>query len=314
MLVEEYIPGIKLSDVKAMDERGWDRGQVSKLGTEAFLSQIMLHGFFQADPHPGNILAVDENHIAFIDFGEIGYLSESRLVYVGELLVSINKRDTYRAMAVLYDMGIIENLDNMEDFHEDFADLIERVSSSSIGGLDMKTLRAEMMELAYRYQLRMPAYMTSLMKALITVEGLGKKLDPSFNFTEVAAPLASKVYSERLKPENVARYIKRRYYQDIKPLGEMPANFNRLIKNTGEGRLQMTIQVDFTPRASRKLTQLISRLSLSFILTGVLIGSALIIQANHSDRVSEYAFLGVAGFGLALLSLVIFFIGSLGKK
>ncbi len=116
----------------------------------------MLHGFFQADPHPGNILAVDENTIAFIDFGEIGYLSEHRLVYLGELLVTINKRDIYHAISVLHDMGIVSERNDMEDFHEDFADLIERIAGGSIGGLDMNRLRIEIMELSYRYQLKMP--------------------------------------------------------------------------------------------------------------------------------------------------------------
>jgi ubiquinone biosynthesis protein len=86
ILVQEYIAGIKLSDIAAIEAQGLDRRQISALGSEAFLSQILLHGFFQADPHPGNILVIDNEHIAFIDFGEIGYLSDFRMVCVGEML------------------------------------------------------------------------------------------------------------------------------------------------------------------------------------------------------------------------------------
>ncbi len=143
------------------------------------------------------------------------------------------------------------------------------------------------------------------------MEGLGKKLDPNFDFTAVAAPLATKVYQERLKPENVAKYLRSRFYTDLKPLGEMPGNFNRLLKNTSEGRLAMNLQMDLSPSLNRKLTQLVDRLSVSLLLTGVLIGSAMIIETNHSAAISQYAFLGVAGFALALVSLAIFFLGSL---
>ncbi|MGE5390407.1 MAG: ABC1 kinase family protein [Deltaproteobacteria bacterium] len=311
VLIEEYIAGVKLSNLEYIKTNGWDRGNLSKLGTEAFLSQIMLHGFFQADPHPGNILAVDENTIAFIDFGEIGYLTEQRLVYLGELLVSCSKRDNYQSISVLHDMGIVGDLHGMEDFHEDFADLIERIAGSNMGNLDMNRLRIEIMELAYRYQLIMPAYMTSLMKALITVEGLGKKLDPDFNFIEVAAPLATKAYKDRIKPENVARYMKSRYFRDIKPLGEMPGHFSRLLKDASEGKMVINMQIEPSEHLIRKMTQLESRLSMSLLLTGVLIASAMIIETNHTAAIEQYAWLGVTGFALALISLIIFVWGSL---
>lgn len=311
VLIEEFIPGLKLSDIEGIEARGWSRRKISALGTEAFLSQIMLHGFFQADPHPGNILVIDEERICFIDFGEIGYLSDLRLTYVGQLLIAVNNNNPYSAMSVLKDMGILADIEDTDDFSEDFSDLVASLYSSSMGGLDMKRMRAEIMEIAYRYQLKMPAYLTSLMKALITVEGVGKKLDPSFNFSEVAAPLAAKVYKERLKPKNIGKYLRAKYYKDIEPLREMPVNFNRLLKNTAEGRLIMNLQMDLSPRLNRKVTQLVSRLSFSLIIAGALIGSAMIIQSNHSVLVERFAFLGVAGFAIALISLVIFFLGSL---
>ncbi len=311
VLIEEFIPGLKLSDIEGIEAHGWSRRKISALGTEAFLSQIMMHGFFQADPHPGNILVLDEERICFIDFGEIGYLSDLRLTYVGQLLIAINNNNPYSAMSVLRNMGILADIEDTDDFSEDFADLVASLYSSSMGGLDMKRMRTEIMEIAYRYQLKMPAYLTSLMKALITVEGVGKKLDPSFNFSEVAAPLATRVYRERLKPKNISKYLRAKYYKNIEPLREMPANFNSLLKNTAEGRLNMNLQVDVSPRLYRKMTQLVSRLSFSLIIAGALIGSAMIIQANHSAQVERFAFMGVTGFAIALISLVIFFLGSL---
>ena len=225
--------------------------------------------------------------------------------------MAVNNNNPYSAMSVLRDMGILADIEDTDDFSEDFADLVASLYSSSMGGLDMKRMRTEIMELAYHYQLKMPAYLTSLMKALITVEGVGRKLDPSFNFSEVAAPLAVKVYRERLKPKNLSKYIRAKYYKDIEPLREMPGSFNRLLKNTADGRLSINLQMDLSPRLYRKMTQLVSRLSFSLIIAGALIGSAMIIQANHSAQVERFAFLGVAGFGIALISLVIFFLGSL---
>lgn len=310
VLTEEHLNGVKLSNLDEIAKRGWDRRKISQLGTEAFLSQIMLHGFFQADPHPGNILVLDEERIAFIDFGEIGSLTDKRLILIGELLVSINDQDMDRAMAVLQDMGIVNDSIDIEDLQEDFADLLKSVSGN-IGKLDINRLRKEMMRLAYRYQLKMPAYFTGLMKALITVEGVGKKLDPSYDFMETARPLASKVYKERLKPGNIYKVVRRKYYQDIKPLGALPLNFNKLIKNTANGQLHMNIELDLSPKAHHKISQLVSRLSASLIITGALVGSSFILQANHSTELEKYSYLGAAGFGIAMVCLVAFLISSM---
>jgi ubiquinone biosynthesis protein len=175
----------------------------------------------------------------------------------------------------------------------------------------MKKMRVEMMELAFRYRLRIPAYLTSLMKAMITVEGVGKQLDPTFDFKEVVTPLALKVYQERLKPENVSRYLRNRFYQDIKPLAEIPANLNRVLKRTGEGRMIINFQMDLSPKMNRKITQLINRLGLSMIATGAVIASALIIQTNHTQTIAEFAYLGVIGFAVAIIIMLAFFFGSL---
>ena len=311
VLVQEYIDGIKLSDIEKIDQKGLDRRKISALGTEAFLSQILLHGFFQADPHPGNIFVIDNDHIAFIDFGEVGYLSDLRLAYVGEMLLSVTKNDPYRAMSVMRDMGIIDHLEDSEDFSESFAELVESLYTTSIGSLDIKRLRSEIIEFAYRYHLKIPSYMTSLMKALITVEGLGKKLDPGFDFSEVASPLAQKVYRERLKPSNIGKFLRSRYYKEIEPLKVIPSNFNRLLQDTADGRLTLHLDVNMSPKLYRQTAQLVSRLSFSLIISGTLIGSAMIIQANHSAQVERFAFLGIIGFGIALVSMVGFFMGSL---
>ena len=310
VLTEEYLSGVKLGDLEEIDRRGWNRRKISQLGTETFLSQIILHGFYQADPHPGNILLLDENRIAFIDFGQIGSLSETRLIHLGELLLAISKQNMDKAMSSLQDMGIVGDLDDIEDFQEDFADLIKSVSGS-IGKLDINRLRNELMDLSYRHQLKMPAYLTGLMKALITVEGVGKKLDPGYDFMETARPLANKVLEERLKAESVYKYIRRKYYQDIKPLAALPSNFNKLVRRTSEGQLKVRMELDLSEKAYHGISRLISRLSASLIITGALIGSSFILQANHAAWVEEYSFLGVLGFGVAIISLVVFLISSL---
>jgi len=308
ILTQDYIEGVKLSDLEEIKARGWDRSKTSRLGTEAFLSQIVLHGFFQADPHPGNILVVDEDHIAFIDFGEVSALSERRLNNLGELLLSIDSKDMDKAVATLEEMGIINDYLEMEAFQEDFADLVELISASRIGNLDMNRIRKDLLDIAYRYQLKMPSYLTSLIKALIIVEGVGKKLDPTFNFLEVARPMAQKVIKERMKPANIYGYLRRKYYSDLRPLTSIPANFNKLLKTTDQGKLNMNIQISFSSTAKKSITKLVNRVSASLIIAGGLVSSALIIQSSHTEVITSHATIGTMGFAISLLALIVFII------
>jgi len=310
ILTEEYIEGVKLSDMEEISRRGWDRRKLSRLGTETFLSQILLHGFFQADPHPGNILILDENKIAFIDFGEVGTLTDNRLMQLGELLISISKQDIDRIIATLKAMEIVGESVDLEELEEDIADLVTHVTSSSVGDLDMNRLRIEVMNMAYHHDLRMPSYLTALMKALVTIEGVGKKLDPTFNFMEIVQPLAIKVFEERLKPDKVYKQLRRKYYRDIKPLGTLPADFQKLVRTAGEGKMQITMQVEFNASAKRQLNQLVSRLGISLIISAGLISCALIVTAGRGGG-DILTWVGAGGFAAAVIGLAVFLVSVL---
>jgi ubiquinone biosynthesis protein len=312
ILTEELIEGVKLSDIDEIKRRGWNLTQISRLGTEAFLTQIMMHGFFQADPHPGNMIVVNENTIAFIDFGEIGTLTDSRLANIGDLISAIISKNTEKAMSVLESMEILNNPAlNPDDFQEDFNDLVLNVTAGGLGTLNMNQLRKDILSLAYNYHLQLPSYLTALMKALITVEGVGKKLDPSFDFMETAKTLATKVYEDRLKPKNVYKYLNRRYYRDIKPLGRLPGDFHQLIKAANHGNLIFNIKIDISDKTHHKLLQLVSRLSASLIITGGLLSSAMLIQTSNPTIVEEYSGLVILGFAIAGLGLFIFLVSSM---
>lgn len=236
VLTEEYIEGIKFNDLEGITTRGWNRKKLSQLGTEAFLTQVMVHGFFQADPHPGNMLIINENQISFIDFGEIGSLSGMRLYSLGTLFTCISNREIYGIMVSLQDMGIVPEDMAADELMDDIDDLIEQVYSSSLGKININQVRKDILDLAFRYQLKLPAYMTSLMKALIIVEGVGKKLDPSFNITDVVQPLSEKMMKEKLKPRGMLEMARSGYFKEIRPLLSFPKNMNSLVKDTGKGR------------------------------------------------------------------------------
>ncbi len=308
ILTEEFIDGVKLSDFNTIQARGWNRNKISRLGTRAFLTQVMMHGFFQADPHPGNMMLLNEDKIAFIDFGEIGLLTEKRLTTLGQLLVGIDKKDLDSAMSALYDMGILNERVDLDSFEADFSDLIERVYLSNMGSIDADRLRREMMDIAYRYQLRLPNYLTALMKALITVDGVGKRLDPNFNISEVAGPIIREMFIERIKPEGIYRSLRRNYYREIKPLFAFPRNLNHLVKVAGQGDLEISHKHELKKSFETKITQVSNRISASLIIAGGLISTSLLLLAgDHSAAHLNRVLMATSGFAI-LMGLYAFLI------
>ena len=297
VLTEEFIEGVKLSDIAAIDARGWDRTRISELGTRSFLAQVLLHGFFQADPHPGNILILGEDKISFIDFGQMGSLTERRLVKIGQFLQGVGAKNTDKAISALYDMGIIPDSVNLDDLEGEVADLLERLYSSALGDIDINLLRQEILDLTYRYQLNLPSYLTSLMKALITLDGVGKKLDPRFNLSAATEPLVRQAFEKRLQPGEMYETIKRGYYRDVKPLLSFPKNMNQLVRATSQGHLEMSNNLGLKKHFEDKLTQLANRISASLIIAGGLVSTSLLMLASeHPPVFLNNLLIGIAVF------------------
>ncbi len=310
VLTEEYIPGVKFNDLEEIDKRGWDRKKVSAMGTESFLTQIVLHGFFQADPHPGNMIIVDEDHVAFIDFGEMGSLTGDRLRNLSSLFLALSNRDTEQTMAVFSDMGIVTEKVDYDAFTDDLVDLINKVYEAKIGSIDVSKIRKEFMDLSFRYRLKVPVYITTLLKALIIVEGVGTKLDPEFNFTQVMEKLSKNVLDSHLSGRKVYEIARRKYYREIRPVMSLPMHITQLVKTAKDGEMQVNIQMGFDKRTSTKLTQLTGRLGSSLIIAGGMIGSALIMVGAGEHAVAPYATLGLAGFIISLVALVAFLLSA----
>ncbi len=310
VLTEEFIEGVKLSDLTTIEARGWSRNKISQMGTQAFLTQVMVHGFFQADPHPGNILVLAEDKIAFIDFGETGSLTKTRLAKLGQFLQGIDQKNTHKAMSALYDLGILNDRINLDDFEGEFDDVVERIYSSNMGSIDINILRKEILSLTYRYQLRLPHYLTALMKALITLDGVGKKLDPKFNLSEATETIIKKVFEEQIKPDEVYKMLERGYYRDIKPLLAFPRNFNNLVRVAGQGDLEISHNIAMKQHMEAKFTQLANRISASLIIAGGLVSTSLLmLGSQHSIAHLDNVLIGTT-IGISLMGIYAFFISA----
>ncbi|MFN5856816.1 MAG: ABC1 kinase family protein [Pseudanabaenaceae cyanobacterium] len=194
VLTLEYMPGIKISNYAALEAAGIDRQQVARLGAEAYLEQLLNHGFFHADPHPGNLAVTGSGSLIFYDFGMMGQIQTITRAKLLNTFFGIAKKDADVVIQALIDLGALEVTGDIGPIRRSVQYMLDNFVGKSMEGKgSVAAISDDLYEIAYDQPFRFPATFTFVMRALSTLEGLGKGLDPKFNFMEIAKPFATKL-------------------------------------------------------------------------------------------------------------------------
>ncbi len=292
VLTMEYIAGIKISDPAALARAGLDRRVLAWNGAKATLTQVFDHGFFHADPHPGNLLALPGNVIAPLDFGMMGRLEGQLRDRVGDLLFGVVERDADLIIRALAAMGCMQPTSDTEQLRRDLLDLTDEYYGVPLKRLDFRRLFEEGIDLFHRHRLKVPAGLVLMGKALVTAEGVGRMLDPDFDMITLARPY-------------VRRLIVRRYADLFRVRHWLPVveRYRRLVETLPDAieaaldRLAAKQEQTTTANGLRVW----ERISFAVIVGTLYIGSALAMRANIGPRIGPATVIGIIGFSLAVV-------------
>ncbi|MFB2836302.1 ABC1 kinase family protein [Floridanema evergladense] len=192
----EYLPGIKISHYEAIETAGLDRKILAQLGAKAYLQQLLYYGFFHADPHPGNIAVSADGALIFYDFGMMGKIETNVREQLMETLFGIASKDGDRVMNSLVKLGALAPTDDMGPVRRSIQYMLDNFMDKPFETQSVNAIADDLYEIAYDQPFRFPATFTFVMRAFSTLEGVGKGLDPEFNFMEVAQPFTMQLMSE----------------------------------------------------------------------------------------------------------------------
>jgi predicted unusual protein kinase regulating ubiquinone biosynthesis (AarF/ABC1/UbiB family) len=184
----EYLPGIKISDYNALKAAGLDCKQIARLGAESYMEQLLKHGFFHADPHPGNLAVSPTGQIIFYDFGMMGQIKPITRTKLLAALFSIARKDADQLLNALIDLGAIKITGDPIPLKRSLQYLLDNFGTQPLEQQSIGTISNDLFDIAYDQPFRFPATFTFVIRALSTLEGLGKGLDPDFNLMEIAKP------------------------------------------------------------------------------------------------------------------------------
>jgi ubiquinone biosynthesis protein len=287
VLTMEFIDGIKLNDLDKLKQEGYDTKVLGEKVVNAIFHQILIDGLFHGDPHPGNIVALPGQVIAFMDFGMVGRITPEMRAHIASFVIALMRKNTADVVKAITNMGLVPDDVNVKQLHSDVDKLREKYLDVPFSQMSVGMAVNELFSVAYRHKILIPTDLTILGKTLLTLEGTVEKLNHEISILAVAEPFGRQLLIDRFKPKNVAEFAWSNFieYGDI--LQEFPRTIKDFTSVMKKGKMQIEISTpEMEPvlkrlnRISNRLSFSIVLLSFSIILVGVIIGASLSGQTS----------------------------------
>jgi predicted unusual protein kinase regulating ubiquinone biosynthesis (AarF/ABC1/UbiB family) len=307
-LTLEYMPGIKISHYEAIEAAGLDRKALAKLGAKSYLHQLLNNGFFHADPHPGNIAVSPEGALIFYDFGMMGQVQPVTRERLMDTFFGIAQKDADRVVASLIALGALAEPEDMGPVRRSVQFMLDNFMDKPMEAQSITAISDDLYEIAYDQPFRFPATFTFVMRAFSTLEGVGKGLDPDFNFMEVAQPFAMQLMNNGNGSNNgISESLLGELGRQAAQVSTTALGLPRRIEDTLDKLERGDIRVRVRSIESDRLLRRISSVNMGTnytLLIGAFTLSATILWVNHYLWLAGLAAIAAAIAAVALIRLL----------
>ena len=304
MNVQEHIEGIRGDDLEAIDNAGLDRKAIGARGVDAMLKMILIDGFFQADPHPGNVMCLPGNRIALIDFGMVGRLSPARRIQLVNLLAGFVHQDEETMLDVLLDWRGNEAV-NEARLAADLGELAVDYSDAQLKDLRIGALLHRVSAILREHSIVLPTDLALLFKALITLEGFGRQYDPEFRLVERAEPFLNRAMSERYQPVEALRRGQATFSDFLGLVASIPRDLARLVKDARHGRMRVELDLKRLDAFGDRVHDAVDRATIGIMTASLVVGSSIVMTVAGGPTVfgvSLLTYCGLIGYLMAFVN------------
>lgn len=299
VLTMERINGIKSSDIDSLEAAGLDRCKLARQGFELIMKQVFVDGFFHADPHPGNIFVLPDNIICYLDFRMMGRINRQTQENCADLVMSVVHRNEVQATDALLKLTISDEHMDFHALERDVAEFMDQHCYRPLKELELGKLLHQLLEMAARHRLRIPPDIFLMIKALSTVEGLGRALDPDFDPIEQAAPFIRRIQLKRLHPKRIAGEFFDFGAELLHFFKEAPAELREILRQAKQGKVRMEFEHRGLEPMLSTYDRVSNRIAFAIVLASLVIGSSLIVLADIPPKWHEIPVIGLGGFLVA---------------
>ena len=296
VLAMEYIKGIKPANIDILKKEGLDPKEIAVRGFDLIMKQIFVHGFFHADPHPGNIFILPNNVISYIDFGMMGRLNRENRENFADLIIAVIKKDEAKAVNALLRLATSDEEVNHHYLERDLIELIDQHFYRSLKELDLGALLHQLMNLMSKNRLHVSPDLFLMVKALGTVEGLGRILDPDFDAAEQAAPFVKRIRLDRIHPKRIAKDMTDAGTEFFHLLKEIPGEVREILNLARRGKIKMEFEHKGLEPLLSNHDRISNRIAFAIVLAAQIIGSSLIVLSDVPPKWFDIPIIGLLGF------------------
>src|SRR4051812_38631272 len=303
VLTLEWLQGTQLADIDRLPLSLEERRDLAYRITAAWMEMIFRHGFFHGDPHPANILVLEEaGAIGLVDFGAVGKLTEDDLTKVTRLFIDAAQENVDVLPKRLADLGVRYPKEREEEFLAELREIFYRYYGASLSEIDPIQVIREAFQLIYSMNLQLPTRFLLLDRSIATIGAVGVELYPDFNVFEVARPYARGLMLERFTPQRIARRARKDAFRYAQVAMELPFQVHDVMEELRDGQIEVGFVHKGLDEFLEATQRVFNRLVVALIVTGGLIGSSVIgVFATGGPKLFGINAVSVIGFSLSAI-------------
>lgn len=309
VLTMEFVPGRKVTDLGPLARLELDGCVLAEQLFQAYLDQVLVEGFFHADPHPGNVLLTDDGRLALVDVGMVARVPKAMRHLLVKLLLALSDGNSKGVADAAIAMGRpLEGFD-ADGFCTDATELVDQGQGLSLDEIDAGSTVMELMRISGDNGLRLPAELSLLGKALLNLDQVANTLDPSFEPTAAIEAHTNQLMQSQMQGSSGSTFAALLEARDF--VEQLPGRVNKVMDAMADGNFELKVKAFDETELMRGFQKLANRLTMGMVLAALIIGAAMLMRVETSSTLLGYpavaivSFLSAAGGGLALLASII---------
>jgi ubiquinone biosynthesis protein len=277
LLVMERLKGIKIDNLEALKAAGYSPQRLSRYAADFALKEVLIDGFFHADPHPGNMLILPGEVIGLLDFGTVGRLDDKDRANLARLFIAGVQLDAEAIVDQLQRMGVADYKVDRIGLERDLKRILTRYYGLPIYEIDAREISKAVQPILYEYKLSIPTDYYLLMKTVVMMQGVGLRLDPDFDIFETAQPYMGKLFRRMWLPSSWGPELVQMAldWKDFATI--LPRKTSRILEQVERGQLTVQAELPQLESTINTIDKLINRIIFSVLVAALLVALALLL-------------------------------------
>ncbi|MFH4967204.1 AarF/UbiB family protein [Gaetbulibacter sp. M240] len=301
VLALEFVSGTKIDRLEKLKEDHVNTKVIARRLAISFFKQIFEYGFFHADPHPGNLLVLPNNHICYLDFGMMGSMLPRDINIFSNLFIAIKTKNVKKIIRVLQQLSNNAPIVDRRALEFDIYEFVEKYYVREIHENEMSTVLLELKDIIIAHGLKVPTYFFLFARSLVTIEGVIEKLDPDLEQFEIVKPYLNKSATKKYNPIKIGAKVINSIVELADYMDEFPFDFKNAIRKINSGQIQVDLTHKGIDPMVHTLQRITKQLIKAFVMIAFIIGASLFIIFEITPLWKGVSVLGMSSFILAII-------------